>query len=116
MNKCIFNYVSDMIHVVKGYNTANPLVEKEIRRQIQQIEDARNISYEYPALTIQEWVTARDEWWRIAKAIQQDWVLRGKVLGIDHAKTLYQAQVHTSISDAVLMLAYQKGRSVPDRF
>jgi len=107
----VYSYVEAMLSIkTLGVNT--PLHVAESNKIVAHIEATRNQGYSYPALSIQEWITAQDEVWRVSQAIQKNHALLGISISSEEAALLYPINVPTSIAEYAQEVAYQNARKI----
>lgn len=107
----VYSYIRDMI-AINTLGVDAPLHITETSRRIAHIEATRNKSCNYPVLTMQEWVEAQKEVWRVSQAIRKNYVLMGTSISSEKAAELYPVNVHVSIAEYAQELAYRIARKL----
>ncbi len=107
----IYEYVRDMI-AINTLGVDTPLHIAETNRIVAHIETTRNKAWDYPVLTMQEWVEAQKEVWRVSNIIKKTYFSAGLHISSEKAAELYPVNVKSEIAEYAQELAYRIARKL----
>ena len=102
----VYEYIRDMI-TINTLGVDAPLHIAETNKRIAHIEATRNTNWHYPAPSLQEWVEAQQEVYRVSGIIKKTFFSAGLHIRNEKAAELYPINVKSEIAEYAQQLAYR---------